>query len=139
MMRSILNNTFCIMSSLLLMPCVCGTANNLYIKNEFLDHLINMRSRLFFVIDKLVSQEFTVTSQDGRTPWMGDRAVTRPLPTHRINAHNTDIHALHGVQTHDPSVRASEDSPCLRPHSHCDWHDVHVVYVNICHAGRDKI
>jgi hypothetical protein len=29
---------------------------------------------------------------------------------HRINAHNTDIHALSGIQTHDLSVRASEDS-----------------------------
>jgi hypothetical protein len=28
----------------------------------------------------------------------------------RINAHNTDIHALSWIRTHDPSVRASEDS-----------------------------
>jgi hypothetical protein len=28
---------------------------------------------------------------------------------HRINAH-TDVHALSGIRTHDPSVRASEDS-----------------------------
>jgi hypothetical protein len=27
---------------------------------------------------------------------------------HRINA-NTDIHALSGIRTHDPSVRADED------------------------------
>jgi hypothetical protein len=33
---------------------------------------------------------------------------------HRINAHNTDIHALSGIRTHDPSVRASEDSSCLK-------------------------
>jgi hypothetical protein len=33
--------------------------------------------------------------------------------THRINAH-TDIHALSGIETHDPSVRASEGSPCHR-------------------------
>jgi hypothetical protein len=39
----------------------------------------------------------------------------------RINAH-TDIHALSGIQTHDPSVRASEYSTCLRPHGHRDRH-----------------
>jgi hypothetical protein len=31
---------------------------------------------------------------------------------HRINAH-TNIHELSGFRTHDPSVRANEDSPCL--------------------------
>jgi hypothetical protein len=36
---------------------------------------------------------------------------------HRINA---DIHALIAIQTHNPSVRASEDSSCLRPRGHCD-------------------
>jgi hypothetical protein len=39
---------------------------------------------------------------------------------HRINAHNTAIHALTGNRTHDPGLRASEDSSCLRPHGHCD-------------------
>jgi hypothetical protein len=46
----------------------------------------------------------------------------RPLPKHKINGHNTDIHALGGIWTHDPSVRASKNSSCLRPRSHCDWH-----------------
>jgi hypothetical protein len=32
----------------------------------------------------------------------------------------TDIHALSGIRTHDPSVRAGEDSSCLRPRCHCD-------------------
>jgi hypothetical protein len=40
---------------------------------------------------------------------------------HGINAHNTDIHALSGIRTHDSSVQASEDSSCLRPRGHCDW------------------
>jgi hypothetical protein len=31
-----------------------------------------------------------------------------------INAHNTDIHVLSGIRTHDHSVRANEDSSCLR-------------------------
>jgi hypothetical protein len=38
---------------------------------------------------------------------------------HRINAY-TDFHALSGIRTHDPSVRASEDSPRLRPRDHYD-------------------
>jgi hypothetical protein len=33
---------------------------------------------------------------------------------HRINAH-TNIHASSRIRTYDPSVRASEDSSCLRP------------------------
>jgi hypothetical protein len=38
----------------------------------------------------------------------------------RINAHK-DIHALSGIRTHDPGVRASEYSSCLKPSGHCDW------------------
>jgi hypothetical protein len=33
----------------------------------------------------------------------------------RINAHNTDVHGLSEIRTHDPSFRASEGSSCLRP------------------------
>jgi hypothetical protein len=44
----------------------------------------------------------------GRTPWTGNQPVIRPL-------HNTDIHALSGIRTHDPSVRAGEDILCLIP------------------------
>jgi hypothetical protein len=48
----------------------------------------------------------------GRTPWTGDQPVARPLPTHMTTETQnkpTDIHALSGIRTHDPSVRASED------------------------------
>jgi hypothetical protein len=31
---------------------------------------------------------------------------------------HTDIHALSGIRTHDPSVRAGEDGACLRPSGH---------------------
>jgi hypothetical protein len=37
---------------------------------------------------------------------------------HRINANY--IPTLSGIRTHDPSVRASEDSSCLRPRDHVD-------------------
>jgi hypothetical protein len=57
------------------------------------------------------------------TPWMRDQPAARPLPTLRtINAHNTDIHALSRIRTHDLSVRVSKDSSCLRPRGHCDRH-----------------
>jgi hypothetical protein len=39
---------------------------------------------------------------------------------YRMNAHNTDIHALSGIRTHDPSFRTSEYSSCFRPRGHCD-------------------
>jgi hypothetical protein len=32
---------------------------------------------------------------------------------------HTDINALSAIQTHDPTVRASEDSSCLIPRGHC--------------------
>jgi hypothetical protein len=38
---------------------------------------------------------------------------------HGIYAH-TDIYALRGIRTHDPSVRAKEGSSCLRPRGHFD-------------------
>jgi hypothetical protein len=71
----------------------------------------------------------------GRTPWTGDQPVARPLSTHRTTqtqnkrthtytqTHtHTHRHALSGIRTHGPSVRASEDSSCLRPRCDCDRH-----------------
>jgi hypothetical protein len=52
---------------------------------------------------------------------MGDQPVASPLPTHGTTQTHTDIHALSGIRTQDPSPRASKDSSCLRPHAHCDW------------------
>jgi hypothetical protein len=62
----------------------------------------------------------------GRTAWASDQLVARPLPKHRTTQTQNkriptpNIHALSGIRTHDPSVRASEDSSCLRPRVHCD-------------------
>jgi hypothetical protein len=33
---------------------------------------------------------------------------------------NTDIRASSGIRAHDPSIRAREDSSCLRPLGHCN-------------------
>jgi hypothetical protein len=35
------------------------------------------------------------------------------------HTHIPKTHALSSIQTHDPSVRASEDSSCLRPRGYC--------------------
>jgi hypothetical protein len=63
----------------------------------------------------------------GRTPWTSDQHVPRPLPKHRTTQtqnkctqYCTDTHALSGIRTHDPSVRASEDSSRPRPRGHSD-------------------
>jgi hypothetical protein len=45
---------------------------------------------------------------------------------HRIKAHNTDIHALSGIRTHDPSGRTS---------GHCDRQKEKVVNQNIFHEA----
>jgi hypothetical protein len=63
---------------------------------------------------------------DGRTPWTGDRPVARPLSKHRTQTQNKRIHTpniypMSGIRTHDPSIRASEDSLRLRPRGYCDW------------------
>jgi hypothetical protein len=59
---------------------------------------------------------------------------------HRINAH-TDIHASNGIRTHDPSVRASEDSSCLyaaRPlWSACDASSIRKDQINL-QQDKDK-
>jgi hypothetical protein len=55
----------------------------------------------------------------GRTPSTGDQLVARPLTVHKHRKTHTtqtlNIHALCGIQTHGPGVRASEDNSCLRP------------------------
>jgi hypothetical protein len=56
---------------------------------------------------------------DGRTPWASDQSIARPLHTEQ-HKHIPNIHALSGIRTHDPSVRASEDSSCLRSRGYCD-------------------
>jgi hypothetical protein len=63
---------------------------------------------------------FLILYTFGRTPLTGDQPVARPLPTHRINAHRHPC--LEWIRTHDPSVRGSENSSCLRRRGHCDRH-----------------
>jgi hypothetical protein len=75
-------------------------------------------------VKRFVSLPFLNPKRAGRIPSKGispsqDRYLHTGQHKHRINIH-TDIHALSGIRTHDSSVRAGEDSSCLRPHGHCD-------------------
>jgi hypothetical protein len=58
----------------------------------------------------------------GRNPWTGDQPVARPLFTeqhkHRINAHRHPF--FEWDSNPRSSVRAREDSSCLRPRGHCE-------------------
>jgi hypothetical protein len=66
---------------------------------------------------------FLILYTVSRTPWTGDQSVARPLPTHRTTQTektHTGIHAVSGIRTYDPSVRASEDSSCFGPRGHRD-------------------
>jgi len=52
---------------------------------------------------------------------------TQGLFLHKTTQHRKmqiHIHALSGIQTHNPSVWAAEDSTCLRLLSHWDWLDI---------------
>jgi hypothetical protein len=62
---------------------------------------------------------------DSRTPSTSDQLVARTLLKHRATQiqnkciHTPNIYALSGIRTHDPSVRTSEGSSCLRPRGYC--------------------
>jgi hypothetical protein len=57
-------------------------------------------------VKRFVSLQFLNPKIVGRIPWTGDQAVARPLHVQT----QTNIHALSGIQTHDPSVRAPQRS-----------------------------
>jgi hypothetical protein len=58
--------------------------------------------------------------------WTGDQPVARPLPyihrTAQTQNKRTQL-CLKSIRTYDPSVRAGEDSSCLRPSDHCGRHN----------------
>jgi hypothetical protein len=59
------------------------------------------------------SVSFMIIFTEGRTPWTSDQLFAKPLPNHRTtqsqNKHiyTPNIHALIGIRTYDPSLRAS--------------------------------
>jgi hypothetical protein len=74
-------------------------------------------------VKRIISLQF-LNLVDSRTPWLGDQPCHRAATCtgqhkHRINA---DSHALSGIRTHDPNIRAGEDSSFLRLRGCCDRH-----------------
>jgi hypothetical protein len=63
----------------------------------------------------------------GRTPWTGDQPYARPLPTQDNTTKKKRGHASSGNRTHDPSVRAVEDSACLRQRGHWGRHNAFIL------------
>jgi hypothetical protein len=57
---------------------------------------------------------FIILYTVGRTSWTGNQ------PAASYTQNSTAIHVLSGIRTHDPSVRAREESLCFRPRGHCD-------------------
>jgi hypothetical protein len=91
---------------------------------KFIHSFINGSTALCWALaSSSVSYFFYI---DGRTPWTSDQPVARPQPTHRTTQtqnkriHTPNIHALSGIRTHDPNVRASEDGSYLSLRGHRD-------------------
>jgi hypothetical protein len=57
---------------------------------------------------------------DDTTPWTSDQPIIRPLPKHtktqtqNKRIHTSNIHALSGIRTNNPNMRASEERSCFR-------------------------
>jgi hypothetical protein len=49
-----------------------------------------------------------------------DLYLNRGQTKQNKHIHTPNIHTLSGIRTHDPSVRESEDSSCLRTLGYCD-------------------
>jgi hypothetical protein len=96
--------------------------------------VIIMALQPFFGLGRFFS--FFILHTDCRAPWTGDQPVARSRYLHReqhknrIHAHNTDIHALSEIRSHDPSVWADEESSCLRPRDHDDLLSVCLLFRN---------
>jgi hypothetical protein len=89
---------------------------------------IFLKNVIWFSTDSLsnyLPTSFLISAQwVGHLGWGISPSQSRYLHTeqhrHRMNAHNTDIHASIGIRTHDPSVGGGEDGSCLRLRGHCD-------------------
>jgi hypothetical protein len=84
----------------------------------------------------------SIALQSSLGPWPFLQFSNRKAATYTENNTNTNIHALSGLRTHDPSAQASEDSSCLRQRGHCNRPDFmnmlnnkkqHVNFLNLVH------
>jgi hypothetical protein len=55
-----------------------------------------------------------------RQDHLGGGSARRKATTYTQDSINPDMHASSGIRTHDPSVRAGEESSCLRRRDYCD-------------------
>jgi hypothetical protein len=97
---------------------------NSYSSNSFIHSFIHsfIRQLLYSpLLDLGRFFNFVILYAVGRTPWMGDQPVERPLPTHRTTQiQNKHTHASSGIRTHDPSARAGKDGSCESATGHSD-------------------
>jgi hypothetical protein len=60
----------------------------------------------------------------GRTPWMEDQPVARPMPTHKTaqtqNSRTQTLMLQVGFEPRIPVFKGGKDSSRLRPRGHCD-------------------
>jgi hypothetical protein len=123
--------------------CNAHTQGTLYVVRFVLYSITLQKKKNLFIYDSTVLSLdlgrffcFLILYTVGRTPKTGIGASKgRYLHTRqhkrRINLH-TDIHTSSGIWTHDPSISASEDSSCLRPHGH--WWVKKTQCKNITHS-----
>jgi hypothetical protein len=70
----------------------------------------------------------------GRSPWMSDQPITKPLPKYRTTqtqnkrTHTPNIHALNRIRTNNHSLQVSKDSSCLSLLGYRDrWAKIYIL------------
>jgi hypothetical protein len=129
--------------------CVCGSPiSNFEFLHSFIHSFIHqwlystlLGPGLFFSFVIFLTQTVGLLGW-GISPSQG-RYLHTGQHRHRINGH-TDIHALSGIRTDDPNVRASEDSSCLTPLCYCEGHQLlinepFVMQICMCIAAPEAI
>jgi hypothetical protein len=93
----------------------CSHAANTFYASDYLllFLLLLLPFREYVIRETLTLPQFLNLRQSVRLLGPGFKPVARQLP-------NTNIHALSGIRTHDPSVLVGEDISCFRPRGHCD-------------------
>jgi hypothetical protein len=89
------------------------------------DHQLQGRPSWPVPVHNLFYETYESIRTFGRTSWTGDRPDARPLPLQdNTTQKNADTHPCLEwdcvIRTHDPSVRAAENSTCLRLRGHWD-------------------
>jgi hypothetical protein len=114
----------CTVRSIILSYSLCGLyVREVYCLKKFwfwlvdLFLLLPLDSEHWASVKRFVSLRFLNLRHSVR---LLGRMISPSQGRYLTQTQNTDINALSGIRNHDSSVRASEDSSCLRPHGHCD-------------------